>query len=114
MHFFPEGSLWFYYPDIRPLKKAVFKYAVKFDRPIVPIVMSFRKRKGITKLFTKKPQVDLHVGEPLFPDKTLTKAEAETKLHKTAYQVMQEMAGVFPGDPTYNEDYLQTDYKSTI
>ena len=114
MHFFPEGSLWFYYPDIRPLKKAVFKYAVKFDRPIVPIVMSFRKRKGITKLFTKKPQVDLHVGEPLFPEKTLTKADAETKLHKTAYQVMQEMAGVFPGDPTYNEDYLQTDYKSTI
>lgn len=21
MHFFPEGSMWFYYPDIRPLKK---------------------------------------------------------------------------------------------
>ncbi|MBQ1223220.1 MAG: 1-acyl-sn-glycerol-3-phosphate acyltransferase, partial [Oscillospiraceae bacterium] len=46
MHFYPEGSLWFFYPDIRPLKKAVFQYAVKFDRPVIPITMSFRKRRG--------------------------------------------------------------------
>ena len=29
LHFFPEGSMWFYYPDIRPFKKAIFKYAVR-------------------------------------------------------------------------------------
>jgi 1-acyl-sn-glycerol-3-phosphate acyltransferase len=61
MHFYPEGSMWLFYPDIRPFKPAVFKYAVKYDRPIVPLTMSFRPRKGPTKLFTKKPQVDLHV-----------------------------------------------------
>ena len=65
LHVFPEGSMWFYYPDIRPLKPAVFKYAVKYDKPIIPITLSFRPRKGLYKLFTNKPLVDLHIGKPI-------------------------------------------------
>ena len=57
MHFFPEGSMWFFYPDIRPLKKAVFKYAVSYDRPILPITLSFRPRKGLWKL-TLNPGIE--------------------------------------------------------
>ena len=114
MHFFPEGSMWFFYPDIRPLKKAVFQYAVQYDRPIVPIVMTFRKRRGITKWFTKKPQVDLHVGEPLLHDKTLPPRDAVQSMHEEAYHVMQVMAGVNPGDPTYNVDQTPSHYQKTM
>ena len=91
LHFFPEGSMWFFYPDIRPLKKAVFTYAVKYDKPIIPITLSFRPRKGIMKLFGKSPRVDLHVGEPIFPDKTLQVSDREKKMHKDAYHIMQVM-----------------------
>lgn len=114
MHFYPEGSLWFFYPDIRPLKKAVFQYAVKFDRPVIPITMSFRKRRGITRLFTKNPAVDLHIGEPLFADKTLSPQEAAQKLHAEAYHVMQVMNGINPGDPTYNTDQNIDNYVKTM
>ncbi len=114
MHFFPEGSMWFYYPDIRPLKKAVFKFAVTYDKPIIPITMSFRKRKGITKLFTKKPSVDLHIGEPLYADKTLKADEAIDKLQSEAYHIMQVMNGINPGDPTYNYDYKGENYQKTM
>ena len=114
LHFFPEGSLWFYYPDIRPLKKAVFKYAVKYDKPIIPITMSFRPRKGLLKIFGKKPAVDLHIGEPLYADKSLPRAEAEEKLHKEAYHIMQVMNGINPGDPTYNTDQNPQNYKKTM
>ncbi len=114
LHFYPEGSLWFYYPDIRPLKKAVFQYAVKHDKPVIPITMSFRPRKGIQKLFGKKPLVDLHIGEPLYADKDLTPAEAVKKLHKTAYHVMQVMNGINPGDPTYNTDQIPRHYQKTM
>ncbi|MBR2499354.1 MAG: 1-acyl-sn-glycerol-3-phosphate acyltransferase [Clostridia bacterium] len=114
LHFFPEGSMWFFYPDLRPLKKAVFKYAVKYDKPLIPMAMSFRKRKGITKLFTKKPCVDLHIGEPLFVDKTVPTEQAIEKMHKEAYHVMQVMLGVNPGDPTYNEDYKGNNYQKTM
>ena len=114
LHFFPEGSMWLYYPDVRPLKKAVFHYAVKYDKPVVPITMSFRPRKGITKLFTKKPMVDLHIGEPIYADKTLSRIEAEHKMHEHTYAVMQEMNDIHPGDPTYNTDQNPSHYEKTM
>lgn len=114
IHFFPEGSMWFFYPDIRPLKKAVFHYSVKYDRPIIPMTISFRPRKGIMKLFGKSPRADLHIGEPLFPDKTLPKFEAVDKMHKEAYHIMQVMNGINPGDPTYNTDQNIANYKKTM
>ena len=114
LHFFPEGSLWFFYPDIRPLKKAVFKYAVRYDKPVLPITMSFRPRKGLYKLFGKTPLVDLHIGEPLYADKSLPSAEAIDKLHAEAYRVMQEMNGIHPGDSTYNTDQTIETYQKTM
>ena len=114
LHFFPEGSLWFFYPDIRPLKKAVFHYAVKLDKPVLPITMSFRPRKGLWKLIGKKPLVDLHIGEPLLPDKSLPRHEAEQALHTRAYHVMQEMNGIHEGDPNYNTDQDPRHYQKTM
>lgn len=114
LHFFPEGSMWFYYPDVRPFKKAIFKYAVRHDKPIIPIGLSFRERKGIFKLFGKAPCVDLHVGEPLYVDKTLSQAEAIDKLHAEAYHVVQGLVGVKMGDKTYNTDQNIDTYKKTM
>ena len=114
VHFFPEGSMWFFYPDIRPLKKAIFKYAVEFDRPIMPITFSFRPRTGIWKLLGKDPLVDLNIGDPIFHDKTLPKLEAVKKLHHDTYVTMQAMNGIHPGDPTYNEDQNILTYRKTM
>ena len=114
LHFFPEGSMWFYYPDIRPLKKAIFKYAVRYNKPVIPMSFSFRPRKGVWKLFGKRPFADLHIGEPLYPDKTISPQEAIEKLHKETYHVMQVMSGINPGDLTYNTDQNIETYKKTM
>lgn len=114
VHFFPEGSMWFYYPDIRPLKKGVFKYAVEYDRPVLPFTFSFRPRKGLWKLIGKCPLVDLNIGDPIFFDKSLPKQEAIKKMQQEAYHVMQVMNGICPGDPTYNEDLNLETYHKTM
>ena len=114
MHFFPEGSMWFYYPDIRPLKKAVFKYAVDYDRPILPITLSFRPRTGLWKLLGKSPLVDLNIGDPIFHDKSLPKLQAIKKFQADAYHIMQGMNGIHPGDPTYNTDLNLETYQKTM
>lgn len=114
LHFYPEGSMWGYYPDIRPFKKAVFQYAVKYDKPIVPISLSFRPRRGLFKLFGKKPLVDLHIGEPIYADKSLDKREAAERMRAEAYHIMQVMNGINPGDPTYNTDQDPDHYKKTM
>lgn len=66
-HFFAEGSLWFYYDKIRPFKKGAFTYAVRNQKPVLPLVISYRERTGITKLFSKKPMLDLTICEPVLP-----------------------------------------------
>ena len=114
LHFFPEGSMWFFYPDIRPLKKAVFKYAVRYNKPVIPITISFRPRKGLYKLFGKDPCADLHIGEPIFPDQSLSQKEAIDKIHAETYHIMQVMNGINPGDPTYNTDQNIDTYKKTM
>ena len=114
LHVYPEGSLWYFYPDIRPLKPAVFTYAVKYDKPLIPISMSFRPRKGLLWLFGKGPCVDLHISEPIYADKTLPPRQAAEELRARAYKIMQEMNGIFPGDPTYNEDQNIDTYQKTM
>ena len=75
-------------PIFAPLKKAVFKYAVTYDRPILPITFSFRPRTGLWKLLGKSPLVDLNIGDPIFYDKTLPKGEAIKQLQEDAYHIM--------------------------
>ena len=114
LHVFPEGSLWYFYPDIRPLKPAVFQYAVKYEKPLIPISMSFRPRRGWRRIFGKGPFVDLHISEPIYADKSLPYGEAVNELRARAYRIMQEMNGIHPGDPTYNEDQNIDNYRKTM
>lgn len=114
LHVFPEGSLWYFYPDIRPLKPAAFSYAVKYNKPLIPISMSFRPRKGFRKIFGKGPFVDLHIAEPMCHDSTLPSREATDELRARVYKKMQEMNGINPGDPTYNKDQNIDNYRKTM
>ncbi len=114
LHVFAEGSLWYFYPDIRPLKPAVFIYAAKYHKPLIPISMSFRPRKGWRRIFGKGPFVDLHISEPIYADETLSIREAADELRARTYRIMQEMNGIHPGDPTYNEDQNIDHYRKTM
>jgi hypothetical protein len=96
------------------LKIAAFTYAEKYGKPLIPISMSFRPRKGFRKIFGKGPFVDLHIAEPICADKALPPREAAEELRRRAYQVMQEMNGIHPGDPTYNENQSIDDYQKTM
>ena len=76
--------------------------------------MSFRPRRGFLKLFGRGPLVDLHVAAPLYADASLPTREAAAELRARAYRIMQEMNGILPGDPTYNEDQDIDHYQKTM
>ena len=40
--------------------------------------------------------------------------EAADELRARAYRIMQEMNGIHPGDPTYNEDQCIEHYRKTM
>jgi hypothetical protein len=57
---------------------------------------------------------DLHIGDPIFHDKDLSKVDSIRKLQQDTYHIMQAMAGVHPGDPTYNTDQDPANYRKTM
>ena len=61
-----------------------------------------------------KPCADLHIGEPILPDTSLSMNEAIDKLHKEAYHIMQVMNGINPNDPTYNTNQDIDTYQKTM
>lgn len=94
LHFYPETSAWFYFDAIRPFKKGVFSYAVKHNKPILPLVITYRDPRKIFKLiYRKKPLLSITLGEPIFPDQSLPELEATQKVLHQTREWMQKTAG---------------------
>lgn len=93
---FPEAVRWNMYVPIRPFKIGAFSMAYKYDIPVVPLVYSYRKRKGLYCLFGKKnvPCVTLHVCEPIFFDKDKSRKEEIQRVCILAHETMVKNAGI--------------------
>lgn len=58
---YPESVLLPYADHIREFKKGAFNFALSSNKPLYPIVYTYRKRKGIRKLLGKKPLITLNI-----------------------------------------------------
>ena len=95
VHIYPETGMWSYYVPIRPFKRGAAVFSYQYDKPIVPIGLSFRERKGIAKWFNKKdPYVTVNICEPIWPDKTLPKREAAEKLTAEIREAIMHAVGI--------------------
>ena len=64
---YPEGVLYPYFSDLRDFKDGAFKIAARSNVPVLPLVITFRKPRGIYRLYKKKPCVTLKILPPVFP-----------------------------------------------
>lgn len=92
---FPEAYLKPYCDHIRPFKKGAFKFACHGNKPILPMVWTFRKNKGLRKLFRRKPSITLNILEPYY----IKEAENENKTILNAMNELYEIMNNF-----YNEN----------
>ncbi len=119
LHIYPEGAMWEYYQPIRPFKHGAAFFAIKYNKPIVPMAFSYRKPSWIRrKIFRQIACFNLNIGEPLYPNVELSKKEAEIDLIKRSHAAVCELAGINPEEniyePIYNNskriDYYTTEY----
>lgn len=118
LHINAEGSMWEYYAPIRPFKEGAAYFAVKTNKPIIPMAYSFRENKGLAKVFRKRPSFTLTIGEPIYPNNALTKDEGILDLTQKCHEAVCLLAGYKPGEniyePIYNNskriDYYTTTY----
>ncbi len=70
IHFFAEKELWYKYKKPRPLNDGVFHYSYVNEVPILPMFITYKKRKYF---FGNK--FKLHIMEAIYPNTSLTKIE---------------------------------------
>jgi len=90
VHFFPEAHLIEFYSTLRPFKNGAFQVAKEAMVPVIPIGISFRDKKGIFPLFSKK-RILIKVGNPIQPDLFELKKPGIETLSDAAFRSMQEL-----------------------
>lgn len=93
VHFYPEGSMWYFYQDVREFMPGAFYYAVTYNKPVFPLAISFRPPRGIFKLWKRNgaPCVTIEIGKPIYPNQELTKANAIKDLTDSCYTAVKRM-----------------------
>ena len=121
LHVAAEASMWEYYAPIRPFKDGAAYFAYKADKPLVPMAFTYRPLGWIRKhIFKQIATFTLHIGEPLFADKSLPQDKAIEKLTIEAHEAVCKLAGFEKGEnlykPLYNKenskriDYYTNEY----
>ena len=95
-HIFPEACRWDMYKPLRPFQKGAFTMSYKYNKPLLPCVITYRERKGIYRLFGPKelPLLTVTIGEPIFPDTTQARKTEVEHLRQVAHEQMTHMAGI--------------------
>lgn len=87
---YPEAVLKPFCDHIREFKKGAFTFAMLSDKPITPIVYTFRPRKGIRKLFGKKPLITLNILPPYSVEKKSSKNETLQTAMQEIHKIMSD------------------------
>ena len=117
LHIYSEGAMWEYYRPIRPFKRGSAYMACRFNKPLVPLAFSYREPGWIRKkIFRQIAKLTISVGEPLYADQSLPKAEREEDLIRRSHAAVVKLAGLTPEEnmyPPVYEDSRRIDYYAT-
>lgn len=69
---YPEAHVWEYYTGIRPFSDTSFKPAVKLNKPVFAMTVTYRKSK-----FYKKPKSKVFIDGPFYPIGNTLKEKSE-------------------------------------
>ncbi len=96
VHIYPEGILRPYYQSLRKCQSGAFNLAYNTGKPILPMVMTYRKPRGIY-ILKRKPCISLTVLEPIMPNKTAPKSEEVSRLQNLFEERIQDFIDAYKG-----------------
>jgi 1-acyl-sn-glycerol-3-phosphate acyltransferase len=83
---YPEQGMWWNYRKPRPMQDGAFTLAVKNKAPIVPIFITMEDSNVLDGDGFPVQEYTLHILPAIYPDKTLSFAEAKEKMRKENYE----------------------------
>ena len=102
IHIYGEGSMWEYYRPIRPFKTGAAYFAVKCQKPVIPMAFSYRKPGWIRrKIFHQIALFNLNVGKPILPD-GMNPEELTRRVHEEICRLAGIQNNLY--EPVFHDD----------
>lgn len=90
LHIYAEESMWYFYQGVREFRNGASYIACHNNKPILPLSISFRPATGLCKLWKKDyPNVNVTIGEPIFPNENLPIEERIKDLTKRSHDIVE-------------------------
>ena len=96
---YPEQSLWWNYRKPKPLKYGAFKLAARNNVPIIPIFITMQDSSIIGDDGFPVQEYIVNIGEPIYPDESLTEKENKENMLNKNYEVWKKIYEEFHGIP---------------
>ena len=68
---YPEQAMWFNYKKPRPLKAGAFKFAAKFNAPVIPVFICMKDSDVLDDDGFPVQELYIHYLPAIYPDSTL-------------------------------------------
>lgn len=88
---YPEAHIWPYYTGVRPFKDSSFGYPVSLNCPVFAFFTAYTEPKGFLSKF-RKANITVYISDPIYPDLTKPKKQAQQELRDKVYEFMLEMS----------------------
>ena len=82
---YPEQGMWWNYRKPRPMQDGAFALAVRNKAPIVPIFITMEDSDVLEEGFFVQ-EYTLHILPAIYPDTTLSSAEARERMRQENYE----------------------------
>ena len=89
----PESAMWPYYRGIRPFKRGAFVMAAKNDVPVLPIVVTFKRKPKKNGKY--KYQIYYTISQPIVGDRLLPEKVLSESLMNQTYEVTKKIIDDF-------------------
>ena len=96
---YPEQSMWWNYRKPRPVQDGAFSLAVRNNVPVVPIFITMEDSEVLDGDGFPVQEYTVHILPAIYPDVTISKAEAKEKMKKENYEAWVRVYEQFYGKP---------------
>lgn len=107
--FYPEQSMWWNYRKPKPLKKGAYNFAARNNVPVLPCFITMQDSDILGNDGFYVQEYTIHVSEPIYPDKSLTKVQNVEMMLNKNYELWKKIY-----EETYNEPLTYSCDKNVI
>lgn len=88
---YPEQYMWWNYKKPRPFKDGVYKFAYKFNVPIIPCFITMKDSEFVDGDGLKIQKYTIHIMPPIYPDKEALQKENVKSMKEHNFNLCKEI-----------------------